>query len=161
MKSINFSTGIREYAVNGDESNTIRVNLSDLNIMKRAEEAMKNASELQEKYGGIKKPTPEQLADMDTEIRRQFNYAFGTDICTPAFGEMNCLSPVGEGKPLFEAFFDAFLPLIKEDISAMKPKNNAPRPEVQKYLPDDTKTEPDIDNMTKEEKNALLAKLLS
>lgn len=163
MRSINFSTGIREYAVNGDENNTIRVNLSDLNIMKRAEEAMENAAAMQEKYSGIKTPASEQLAEMDAEIRKQFNYAFGTDICTPAFGQMNCLSPVGDGKPLFQAFFEAFLPLIKEDIAAMKPQKNELRPEVQKYLESEGERTDgiDIDSLTKEQKNALLEKLLS
>ena len=35
MKSINFSTGVKEYAINDDENNKIRININDLNIPNR------------------------------------------------------------------------------------------------------------------------------
>lgn len=38
MQSINFNTGYKEYAINGDDSKTIRVNISDLNIPARVDE---------------------------------------------------------------------------------------------------------------------------
>lgn len=38
MKSINFSTGVKEYAINDDENNKIRININDLNIPNRTKE---------------------------------------------------------------------------------------------------------------------------
>lgn len=118
MQSINFSTGIKEYAVNGDENNVIRINVSDLNISKRYQEASEKIEKLAEKYKNVSKPTPEQLAEADKEVRTQLNYVFDSDVCTPAFGNTNCFSPVADGHFLFEAFMEAFLPLIQQDMQA-------------------------------------------
>ncbi|MBQ8298025.1 MAG: hypothetical protein IJX77_09620 [Ruminococcus sp.] len=176
MKSINFSTGIREYKINEDESRVIRINLSDLNMGSRIEEMKEKINALDQKYGSIKKPTSKQLAEMDSSIRSIIDYAFGTDVCTPAFGEVNVMSPV-EGTPLFRKFFEAFLPALKADVNAMKIKKPEIRPEVQKYLekPQISSVQPiaalaqpcsqpagiDISSLTKEQKTALLAQLIS
>lgn len=118
MQSINFSTGFKEYAVNGDENNVIRVNVSDLNMLKRYEDAQVKINALTDKFKDIDKPTPEQLVEADKEVRELLNYVFGGDVCTPAFGNTNCLSPVSNGMFLFEAFMDAFIPLIETDMKA-------------------------------------------
>lgn len=176
MRSINFSTGTREYKINEDDSRVIRINLSDLNMASRMDEMQSRIDALTQKYSGIKKPAPEQLAEMDSSIRSIINYAFGTDICTPAFGEVNVMSPV-EGVPLFRKFFEAFLPVLKADVNAMKLEKPEVRPEVNKYLekPQISSTQPlvalaqpysqdtglDISSLTREQKNALLAQLIS
>ena len=47
MKSINFQTGVwREYAVNGDETNTVRVNISDINVIGRMQSIIGQAQEM-------------------------------------------------------------------------------------------------------------------
>ncbi|MBQ8298158.1 MAG: hypothetical protein IJX77_10300 [Ruminococcus sp.] len=174
MKSINFNTGERTYIVNEDESKVIRINLSDINLMKRINETQKQIQHLSEKYRDTKKPSFEEIKDINHEIRRIFNYAFGTDICTPAFGDANVMSPV-DGKPLFQVFFDAFLPVLREDLKTVAPKKMEIKPEVQKYLdkPEITVSKPiaafaqpysqglDVSTLSKEQKAALIAQLLS
>jgi len=161
MRSIDFNTGLKPYIINGDENNIIKINLSDLNIMKRIECILSKLEEMQERYKEIDKLTTQQLSELDSEIRRQIDYAFDTDICSHAFGDMNVLSPIN-GKPLFMVFFEAFIPILKDDLKSVQP---ILRPEVQKYIKDENNekydSEIDIDSMTKEQKNALLEKLLS
>lgn len=118
MKSINFNSGIKTYAVNGDESNVIKVNISDINIAQRIKETEEKIDKIGvEIDNGV---TAEQLSAYDKEIKALINYTFGTDICTPAFGNANVFSITEEGKFLFEAFFEAFVPIITEDIQNYK-----------------------------------------
>lgn len=118
MKSINFNSGIKTYAVNGDESNVIKVNISDINIAQRIKETEEKIDKIGvEIDNGV---TAEQLSAYDKEIKDLINYTFGTDICTPAFGNANVFSITEEGKFLFEAFFEAFVPIITEDIQNYK-----------------------------------------
>ena len=50
MKSINFSTGVKEYAINDDENNKIRININDLNIPNRTKEVQDFFEAMAEKY---------------------------------------------------------------------------------------------------------------
>lgn len=176
MKSINFNSGIREYAINGDESNVIRVPL-DLNIMDRMVRIGSEVAEIAKQYAS-KKPTPADFAQFDARVREKLNEAFGTDICTPAFGNINCLSPVdADGTMLFQAFFDAFLPQFKADLEAAFPKQQkaaAPTisPKAQQYistapsaapvaaLANPYGNVPDVSGMSKEQKLQLMAQLM-
>lgn len=112
--NISFATNEKEYIINGDENRVIRVNVADVNIFKRYEEA----SEKIEALKNVPR-TPEGLAELDRQVREQLNYTFGIDICTAAFGDVNLLSPVEGGKMLFEAFLEAFLPQYKKDAESV------------------------------------------
>ena len=118
MQSINFNTGSKEYAINGDDSNTIRINVSDINIMTRINEVQEKLDSIGEKLTENGTPTPELLSECDREIKQQIDYAFGSNVSQAVFGCVNCLSPVDGGKLLFEAFMDAFIPLVAGDIKA-------------------------------------------
>ena len=118
MQSINFSTTKKKYAINGDENNTIEIDVSDLNLIKRFEKATPKIDKLSEKFKNINEPTVEQLEEADGELRELLNEVFESDVCTPAFGNVNCLSPVANGKFLFEAFVEALMSMIKQDIKA-------------------------------------------
>ena len=113
MTNISYSTGVKEYVLNGDENNKIRINVTDANIVKRFEEADKVIQSLT-----AGQYTIDDAVRLDKEIRKQLNYTFGTDVCTAAFGDVNCLSPVADGRSLFEAFIEAFLPQVKKDIES-------------------------------------------
>ena len=169
MKSIQFSTGVREYAINGDESNVIRINIADMNLPARMKAVGRKLDDLAAEFG--EQPvTPETAAEFDARIRAIMNEAFGTDICTPAFGSTNCMTPVdAEGTTLWQAFFRAFVAQIKEDLAAMKtqqPAVPAVSPKVQQYVsnapvvgmnnPDSL----DISALTPEQKHRLIAALL-
>lgn len=120
MRSIDFKTcQLTEYAINGDESHPIRINLRDVNLKKRIEQADVRMKEILETYGDT--PSAEGAIAADVEIRACMNDVFGTDVCTPAFGATNCLTMVDD-LPLFAHFFHSFTAMIVEDIKAMVPK---------------------------------------
>lgn len=178
MKSINFSTGYKEYVINDDENNKIRINISDLNIPSRAKEVQDFFNNMAEKYKNEDRQlTTEELSDLDKQIREKINYAFGTDVCTSAFGNINCMSLVGGGKMMFEAFFEALMPVIEDDIKAasqaqaihIEDKTNkyisaaqsAPvAPQIAPAITVNTAATPDISNLTQAQKDAMLIELM-
>ena len=138
MKSINFNTGIKEYAVNGDENNCIRINISDMNIAARFKECANMFDEIQADINENGKPSPEKLSEYDKTLKAKIDYIFDSDVSSHAFGGMNCLSPVGGGQLLFSAFLNAFMDLIKDDIKAFKAESG--KAAVAKYMPPEKKT---------------------
>ena len=173
MKSINFDEGFEEYMIGNDPSRVIKIRIGDPNLIKRIKAAMEQTDGMLEKYKGADETA---LFDFDKEFRAIINQAFDTDVCTPAFGDANVTSLTSSGEFLFVAFMDALMPQLESDIKAkiMTKKINAPkaRPEVQKYLDAPTAKPtaalaepygdtPDIGKLTAEQKNALLAQLLS
>ncbi len=132
MQSINFNNGYKEYAINGDENCIVRFVPSDFGILDRINKSIPVIENIHKKYSDLKNDTTE-ISDMmvscDKEIREQINYIFGNDVCTPAFGETNCLSPAG-GNLLYQNFLDALLPILKKDITAEKEKTVK---NIQKY----------------------------
>lgn len=173
MKSINYNLGMTEYAVNGDESNPIRLNVRDVNLLKRVRRASEQIKALAETHDGKETLTVEELISLDADVRRIFNEAFGQDICTAAFGDINCMTDTGGGVPLFQAFFDAFLPVVEADIRAAMPQKPAASPKVQQYTaPIITRKQPiagasdpygtlDVSGLSKEQKAALIRQLLT
>lgn len=164
MKALHFDTApakTAEFAVNGDENNVISISLTDLNLFDRIGKASKELEDLQTQYADMQ---PEQLAQADAQIRRIIDRAFGSDICSHAFGTVNCLSMTKSGKPLFQCFFDAFVPLLKEAFEEFRGQAQEDAPDkVKPYLADLEKPspQPDIAAMTQAEKQALLRQLLS
>lgn len=130
MKSIDFSTGVREYAINGDENNTVKVMISDLNILDRISGMESRLSELSEKFRDM---TAGQVREMDMEVRDIINTAFGSDVCTAAFGHVNSCSPLDGGKLLFEGFVESLAAMVRSEIESMD-LERSPRPEVERYL---------------------------
>ena len=130
MKSINFNQNIKSYAINGDENNVVKINTSDYGIFTRAKEKAKEMSSLENKATKAEeKDDLTKLADVEKEVRDLLNYIFNTDVCTPAFGNANCLSPCN-GEPLFIGFFNALMQILEEDMVAETKKFNA---NVSKY----------------------------
>lgn len=172
MKSIQFSTGVREYAINGDESNVIRINIADMNLPARMKAVGRKLDELSAEFDELL-VTPETAAEIDARIRALMNEAFGTDICTPAFGSTNCMTPVdAEGTTLWQAFFRAFMAQIREDIAAMRPQQPAvptvSTTNVQQYVRSapapvaemHDATSLDLSALTPEQKHRLITALL-
>ena len=161
MKNLNFDSGIREYAINGDESRVIRICVTDMNLGKRIADCENDVEQIAEKYGSIEHPDMEQLFELDREVRAVVDKAFGAGVSETAFGTVNCCSPVGGGKLLFEGFVTALAAQIKADVQAAAQQRV--RPEVAAYLPEHTDHPPDlpqIDQLTEAEKIALLKRLL-
>lgn len=130
MRSINFDDGFRTYAINGDESRVIRVNVTDLNALERFNTAVEEIDRLIADSKG-EDATPEKLVELDRIIREQFDLIFGEGMCETVFGRVNILSAVTDGRMLIESFLDAFLPVIREDIAAAAKASNE---RVNKYI---------------------------
>lgn len=134
MQSINFSDGYKTYAINGDENNVIKVNVTDINILSRMKSAMAKCEEGFEEFSRLVDPTPEQLNEADMIIRAIIDEAFGADVSSHAFGGTNCLSPVSNGKPICVAFLEAFMPIITSEIkSTMQVQSVAIEDKTAKY----------------------------
>lgn len=175
MKSINFDEGYKTYAVNGDENRVIRIKITDLNLLKRCETAMSEIESLKEKSKG--RSDENTMVEFDKNVRRIIDKAFDSDICANAFGDANICTVVKDGKLLFEAFFEAFIPMLEIDIKAAfankKVKQPELRPEVQKYIDEPKITPvaglaepyksslPDVSKLTPDEKRALIAQLIT
>ena len=145
MKSIHFNTGVKTYALNGDETNTIKINVTDVNIASRLQKCQKQIDEISAELQSIENPTPEQLAGYDEKLKKLIDYSFGSDVSSHAFGDVSCLSPLDDGTLLIFAFLDAFVPVVLEDIkragSGFKSQN---RTKIEKYTAglDEPKEEP-------------------
>ena len=131
MKSIDFDSGYKTYAINGDESCVIRINTTDFNLPKRIQDANESINAVIKEYEG--KNAAEDIAGFDAKVRNIINEVFGSDICTPAFGAANLFSITSNGNYIFENFLGALLPVIQADIEEAT-KAAQVRPEVQKYL---------------------------
>lgn len=175
MKSINFDEGYKTYAINGDESRTIKIRLNDFNLIKRVKAMMTEIESLKDKYSG--KLDANTMIEFDSSVREIIDKAFDTDLCANAFGNANICNVVNSGKLLFESFFEAFMPILKSDLNAAvmnkKVRQLELRPEVQKYIAD-TETAPvaglaepykpafrDFSQLTPDEKRTLIAQLIT
>lgn len=116
---LKFNDGFKEFAVNGDESRIVRFNPCDFGILERITASQKRLDELEKKYKDAEASDTDDFEKIavqcDREIREEINTVFANDVCTPAFGTANCLSLAG-GKPIFENFIDALLPIVKSSI---------------------------------------------
>lgn len=120
MRSINFNSGLKEYAVNGDEKNVIRINVSDLNIKSRFDEKHSEIAKLIDEAESLDvhaPNAPDILRRIDGALKGCLDYIFASEVSAHAFGNVNCLSPVGEGT-LFASFMEAFMPVVMEDVKA-------------------------------------------
>lgn len=137
MKSINFNQNIKSYAINGDESNVIKLNPTDLGIFTRGEE---KSGELQslEKLAKENEDKLAEMKDVEKETRNLLNYIFNADVCTPALGKTNCLS-LCDGEPLFVGLFKSLMEIVKEEMQAENKKAEAKVSKYTSQLPELTK----------------------
>lgn len=164
MQSINFDTGYKTYAVNGDENNVIRINVADLSIKSRIKEMYARIGALESEYRDTDKPTDEQYAEVDKKIKAEINYAIGTDVCTPAFGLLNCLTILPDsGKSVAQSFLEALTPIIQKDVDEYVNKiKKLDKRKVKKYLEPTAKSsieKVDIDKLPQEERDKILSEM--
>ncbi len=119
MRSLDFDSGIRTFAVNGDEGNVLKINVADANMMSRYENAKERLAEIAARFKeSEEKPLSEVLALGDRELRSLIDHIFGEGTSAHAFGEVNCLSVVSGGRFLFEAFLEALTPEIMREAES-------------------------------------------
>lgn len=116
MTNIEFSLGTyKEYQLNG--KNTIRVNISDSNIVNRLKVCADRIEKVEEDLGT--EPTYENLVKADKTVRRIIDEAINCPgACDAAFGGICCMAVTSNGKPVYMNFLEALLPQLKEDIQA-------------------------------------------
>ena len=174
MQSINFEVGnYKEYSINGDENNTIKIDVSDLGFLDRFKTAMTEISDYQKEIEDIKEPSENIFAEMDKKAREIVNKAFDSDVCSKAFGNKNCFSTASNGKSIIVNFLEAFIPVIEHDFeSTLQAQQIKLEEKTEKYTkPVIEQTRPpivgmvsqptiDISKLTQEQKNAMLRELL-
>lgn len=178
MQSINFDRGnYKEFAINGDENNTIKINISDLGIMTRLQDVFKRIDGIIEdvkQKEGQKINTADLLKEQDGIIRGMINEVFDADICAVALGNINAFSVASNGKPVVVNLLEALCRLVIQEIkSAQTAEQIKLEDKTEKYTKPITSVsgspfipynkpsrEINIDNLTSEEKNALLKELL-
>lgn len=134
MNSLNFDTGYKEYAINGDESKVIRISTTDIAFYDRTKKAMKNIERLSEDYRKAEVKTSDHANELfvkaDRDIKEQINSIFGYDVSSVVFGISNCMSVTESGYMLFENFLNVVIPVIEKDIQNAMNKQNK---RVKKY----------------------------
>lgn len=103
MQSINFNSGnYKEYAINGDENRVIRINVSDVGIITRIQDAMSKADNIAEEVSEREKneDRTQLLKEYDQRAREMVNDIFGSNVCTAALGSVNVFSMASNGKPV-------------------------------------------------------------
>lgn len=164
MQSINFDKGYKTYAVNEDENNVIKINVADLSTKARIKEMLTQIADLESEYRDVENPTDEQFAEVDKKIKSKINYAFGTDVCTPAFGLLNCLTLLPDsGKSVTQSFLEALMPIIEKDLDEYAEKiKTLDKSKMKKYLEPVKKDgieKIDINKLSQEEKDKILSEM--
>ena len=126
MESLHFDVGYKEYAINDDENSIIRINTKDYGTVARIKKMDRDARALMTEYNKIIKDQGDEriidtVNELDDKIRSIINETFQSDVCTAAFGGVNCISISGS-QPIFMNFLDALVPKILEDIKAEQVK---------------------------------------
>lgn len=121
--NLNFADGTQEFVINNDPDRVIRFNPGDFGILERLKAAGGKIDEIGKRYAD-KENTPEVLAECDRELRGIIDEVFANKIADTAFGKTNCLSFAG-GKPIFENFLDAVVPVIEQNVRDESEKSKA------------------------------------
>lgn len=115
MEKLTFETGIKTFAINGDENRTISIDVTDANLMVRLEEVQSKFVELEEKYQNVDLTETQAKLDfmkaMEKEIKDSMNYLFNSDVYDTIFNGSSPFSMVN-GKMLFERVFEAITPIV-------------------------------------------------
>ena len=142
-KSINFNTGIKRYALNGDESNCIEINVSDPNLPARIEHLEADLNAEIEKVDRFPEMSFAERAELDQRIKDLLDEAFNSKLSERVFGATSCLTPLASGELFVVSFFNAFVPVILADADKALTsffKNSAKK--AKKYIEDSETVEP-------------------
>lgn len=164
MQSINFEVGnYKEYALNGDENNTIKIDVSDIGLIKRLRKAMEEIDEYQKQFEGKEEADENLVSELDEKAREIINKAFDSDVCTKAFGNKNCMSVASNGLPNMVNFLNAFIPVIQNDFqSEIEKEQKTLEEKTAKYIEPVVKNsapEIDVSALSQEQKKALIEEL--
>lgn len=165
MQSIDFNGGnYKEYAINGDENRVIRINVSDVGIITRIQDAMSKADNIAEEVSEREKneDRTQLLKEYDQRAREMVNDIFGSDVCTAALGSVNVFSVASNGKPVLFNFLEALLAVVVQEIKSTQTAAQIKLEEkVEKYIvPVVAQPAVNVSELSDEDKKALLRELL-
>lgn len=165
MQSIDFNSGnYKEYAINGDENRVIRINVSDVGIITRIQDAMSKADNIAEEVSEREKneDRTQLLKEYDQRAREMVNDIFGSNVCTAALGGINVFSMGSNGKPVLFNFLEALLSVVVQEIkSAQTAAQIKFEEKVEKYIaPVVAQPAVNVAELSDEDKKALLRELL-
>lgn len=165
MQSIDFNSGnYKEYAINGDENRVIRINVSDVGIITRIQDAMSKADNIAEEVSEREKKEDKTqlLREYDQRARDMVNSIFESDVCTAALGGINVFSMGSNGKPVLVNFLEALLAVVVQEIkSAQTAAQIKLEEKVEKYIaPVVAQPAVNVAELSDEDKKALLRELL-
>lgn len=143
MKSINFNTGVKKYALNGDENNCIEINVNDPNLPARLDKIEAQMAAELDKIGDFDSLSFAERAELDRRIKDLLDEAFNSKLSERVFGATSCLTPLASGELFVMAFFNAFVPVVLADAEKAMvsfAKNSAKKAE--QYIKDTESVEP-------------------
>ena len=118
MENLTFNKGYKEYSVNGDENNVIRIYASNLNLIPKLEQLKEKIALRMSVLKNVSDDFDEFLKEInivERQVRAELDEAFGSPVSEAAFGNVNCLSLAG-GKLIVLNFLEAIVSQIKEDF---------------------------------------------
>lgn len=118
MENLTFNKGYKEYSVNGDENNVIRIYASNLNLIPKLEQLREKIALRMSVLKNVSDDFDKLLKEInivERQVRAELDEAFGSPVSEAAFGNVNCLSLAG-GKLIVLNFLEAIVSQIKEDF---------------------------------------------
>ena len=132
MADIRFDTGLKTFDINGRCEVTFAP--TDMAFIERVFTALDNMDKKQEGYRKLADEVQDNemfalARRMDNEARDEINAIFGTDVCTPIFGNLNVFT-IADGFPVWANFVLAIIDELDGAFAAEKKKTN---PRIAKY----------------------------
>lgn len=131
MNNLVLDDGYKEFTINNDPDRVIRFNPTDTALVERFKKSQKTLDALIKELGETKPDNMEEaLERIDTAIKREVDAIFNQPVSEKVFGNQSPLAMVG-GKPLFERFFEAVIPVITDE---MKKQTKQRQKKVSSYV---------------------------
>lgn len=133
MKDLNIATGLQEYNFNG--KCTVYFNPTDPNFIDKVFTSFSDLDQKNEEYRNqVQKETDgakvlEIAKAMDAEMRGMIDDVFGTEVCSPLFGNISVYASA-DGLPLWA---NLMLAVIDEMDDAFAREKKASNPRIKKY----------------------------
>ena len=133
MATLNVTTGLKEYDINGKV--TVLINPTDPTFMERLYDMLIALEKKDDEYR-IRKKTEtdakklfELAREMDSEMREMINGTLGQDVCDPVFGSVNMYA-IADGLPLWA---NLLLAIIEEMDGAFEQEKKISESRIKKY----------------------------
>lgn len=135
----NISIGLpkrKQFTIDNDESRIVEIDTTDTGIIERwqdthtfFENVQTEIAKLGEELGSAKESVEAgehelfnnataHMKQISADVRKQINYLFDADVCTPFVGANGSMIRVVNGEPIFTTIINALLPLYEKDIAA-------------------------------------------